>query len=134
MSMNWPTRAMRWSSPGWRATAFATVVWVVLAAVGRVLFPRLARWMQWPRGLTLRGRLAYAFANAALAFALTELKNRLLRSREELVAELREELGREPTPEEIQRRLATKMVRAALEEKLGRAPTPEELRDVLGDH
>jgi hypothetical protein len=88
-----PTRGMRWSAPGWRATALATVGWVVLAGVGRGLLPRLTRWLQWPDGLTLRGRLTYAVASAALAFALTEMKHRLLRSREDLVAELREELS-----------------------------------------
>ena len=130
--MDSPTRGMRWTAPGWRSTALVTVGWVLFAALAGGLFPHRARWLLWPHGLSPRGRLGYAVATGALGFAVTEIKHRLLRSREDLIAELRAELGREPTSDEIQRRLETNMGRAALEEKLGRPPTAEELRRVLG--
>ena len=126
-----PTRWMRWSAPGWRSTALAWVAWIVLAAVGGALFPRLGRWMRWRQRLSLRGRLIYAGASAALAFALRELAHRSLQSREDLIAELRDELGREPTSAEVQRRLGRDIARDALHDHLGREPTEQELQDFL---
>ena len=121
------SRWMRWSEPGWRSTTLA----VVLEAVGAGLFPRLTRWMRWPRGLSPRGRLIYAAVTAAVMFGGGELARRARQWRERIVAELRDELGREPTPDEIEHRVKSNLARGALEEELGREPSGQELRDFL---
>jgi hypothetical protein len=119
-----PTRGMRWTEPGWRSAMLS----VLLAAVGGALLPRRTRWLQWPYGLSRRGRLAHAAVTAALMFAVGEMAHR---ARERIAAELRDELGREPTSDEIHQHLQSNMARAALEEELGRQPTAQELRDFL---
>jgi hypothetical protein len=129
-----PTRGMRWTAPGWRSTVLFTLQWVVASAVAAALFPRRTRWMRWPYGLTPRGRLVYALVSGALLFAIGELAHHLRLWRNELVAELRDELGREPTDNEIQRHGREKTARAALEEHLGRAPTEQEVQRFLETH
>src|SRR4051794_2025565 len=107
-----PSRWMRWSEPGWRSTTLA----VVLEAVCAGLLPRLTRWMRWPRGLSPRGRLIYVAVTAAVMFGVQELARRTRQWRERIVAELRDELGRDPCPEEVEHRIKSKLARGALEE------------------
>src|SRR5918911_2467220 len=62
-------------------------------------------------GLGRRGRLAHAAGTAALMFA--GLRDGTPRARERIAVELHDELGREPTSEEIHHRLQRTMARAA---------------------
>src|SRR5262245_18779588 len=114
----------------WNALARAAIV-EVLAAVAGGLFPRQTRWVRWPHGLSPRGRLGYADATGLLTFAMKELAHALRQQRNEVVAALREELGREPTDEEIQRQWRRDYARESLEETLGREPTEREVHDFL---
>ena len=82
--------------------------------VGNALFPRLAYWLRWPT--RARGRLlvAYIVWNAALLFwlrqwflpALTDAFGKAAEDLEVATEQLRAELGREPTRDEVGDRLA----------------------------
>jgi hypothetical protein len=118
---------MRWSA----AFSRSTVLWMLIAMVARALLPRSTRWLQWPHGLSPRGRLVYAAWSAAVTFALKEFASRGRVWREEVVVALRADLGREPSDEEVKRRWKHDLARQALNERLGREPTEQEIRDWL---
>jgi hypothetical protein len=68
-------------------------------------FPRLAHRLQWPTRLGPRGLLLYIAFNTALGMAArtwaVPLFKRLGDQREQAKDELRQQLGREPTDEEL---------------------------------
>jgi hypothetical protein len=108
----------------WRNTLAVVVAATVLAAA----FPRLAHWARWPTRLAPRGRLLYIAYNAAFYYAVRELARHVREDHEQAVEELRAELGREPTDDELRAHRFRKILR----DQLGREPTAEELRRVLG--
>jgi hypothetical protein len=81
--------------------AGTAVMFVALAA-----FPKLARW---PAGLGRRGMAIYIASNAAFVFAihtwLIPYFKRMAEQHERAREELRHELGREPSDEELFARL-----------------------------
>jgi hypothetical protein len=117
------TRWQRLARPGWRSTALALVIATLLGAA----FPRLLYWSRFDTRLGPRGLLVYAVAGALLRFGLGEWVHRLKAWDARIVAELRAELGREPTPAEIDERRVRDMLRDAYE----REPTAEEVRRVM---
>lgn len=68
-------------------------------------FPRLAYRMRWPTRLGARGLLAYVAFNTAVGFALLSWAlpyfKRMAEEREHAKEELRQQLGREPTDDEL---------------------------------
>jgi hypothetical protein len=74
--------------------------------VGVALFPRLGTW--WTRA-RLRDAVAYAAVEATLLFTvrtwLVPVLERFAEQQERVADELRHELGREPTREEVMRRI-----------------------------
>ena len=74
------------------------------------LFPRLSYRMRWPTRLGPRGLAVYIAFRASLLFAVLQVLMPFLRqlqaNRERTQTALREELGREPTEEELDRALA----------------------------
>jgi hypothetical protein len=82
--------------------------------VGTALFPRLAYWVRWPTRARGRLLLAYIAWNTALLFWLRQwflpaLADAFGKAAEDLEAareQLRAELGREPTRDEVGDRLA----------------------------
>jgi hypothetical protein len=75
------------------------------AFVGTAALPRLAYWLRWPTRLGPRGFIAYAAFNTLLLFAIrtwvAPYFKRMAEVRERGEQELREQLGREPTAEEV---------------------------------
>ena len=86
---------------GWRTVLQQRAI----AFVGTAAFPRLAYWLRWPTRLGPRGLVAYAAFNALLLFAirtwLMPYFKRMAEAREHAEQELREQLGREPTEDEV---------------------------------
>jgi hypothetical protein len=77
-----------------------------LTTVLGALVPRLQRLLDWPARAGRRRRAAGLALHAAVIFAmdgLMRLVEKGTREREELKARLRDELGRPPWPEEIDR-------------------------------
>ena len=76
-----------------------------IAFVGTAAFPRLGYWLRWPTRLGPRGFVAYAAFNTALLFAIRTwvipYVKRIAEEREPAERELREQLGREPTEDEV---------------------------------
>lgn len=76
-----------------------------IAFVGTAALPRVAYWMRWPTRLGPRGFLAYAAVKTLSGFAirtwLIPFMKRMAAERERAEKELREQLGREPTEDEI---------------------------------
>jgi hypothetical protein len=76
--------------------------WVFVATVA---FPRLTHRLRWPTRLGPRGLLIYIMFNTAAGMAirtwLTPALGRLHERREDLRRELRTQLGREPSEEEV---------------------------------
>ena len=114
---------MRWSAPGWRNTLAVAAALTIIGAA----FPRLSSRARWPTRLGLRGRLLYIAFSTAFGFGVRELARHMREDHERAVAELRAELGRDPTDEELHAQL----VRRRLRRHLGREPTEHELRDLL---
>lgn len=75
---------------------------------GVAAFPRLARSLHWPMRHGRRGVVAYVALNTALGFVvqawLLPVLNRVAEEQEQARAELRRELGREPTSKEVHER------------------------------
>lgn len=87
--------------PRWRdALGYGAIAFLFLAA-----FPRLAYRMRWPTRLGHRGLLAYVVFNTASGFALrtwvAPYFKRMAREQERAKEELRHQLGREPTEDEL---------------------------------
>ena len=72
---------------------------------GTAAFPRAASWLRWPTRLGPRGLVAYAAFNTLLGFAirtwLIPFMKRMAQERERAEHELREQLGREPSEDEV---------------------------------
>jgi hypothetical protein len=89
------------SDPAWRNAVQQSA----LAFVGTAAFPRLAYWLRWPTRLGPRGMVAYAAFNASLLFAIrtwvVPYLRRMGEERERARLELREQLGREPSEDEL---------------------------------
>jgi hypothetical protein len=117
-----PSRAMRWAAPG------CTLAWIVVAALIGAAFPGLVHWARWPTRLGVRNRLLYVAWNTVLIFVMREFARSMREEHERGVGELRGELGREPSHEELRTRLARHGLRA----QLGREPTERELLEFLG--
>ena len=99
---------------------------------GVALFPRLAYWLRWPTRLGPRGLLAYTAFNTALIFAVHTWLIPALRAysedMEQAKARLRDELGREPTGDELRDAFYIRHAPAELRDQLGRDPTIDEIR------
>jgi hypothetical protein len=76
-----------------------------IAFVGAAAFPRLVYRLRWPTRLGPRGFVAYAAFNTLLLFAahtwVIPWAKRMAQARERAEQELREQLGREPTEDEV---------------------------------
>jgi hypothetical protein len=76
-----------------------------IAFVGMAAFPRVAHWLRWPTRLGPRGLIAYAAFNTLLLFAIhtwvIPFFNRMAEKRQRAERELREQLGRDPTEDEV---------------------------------
>jgi hypothetical protein len=66
-----------------------------------LLAPRLAHRLRWHTRLGPGGTLAYALAIAAFAVLVVWLASKLAQRQEQMWAEVREHLGREPTRDEV---------------------------------
>ena len=117
------TRWQRLARPGWRSTALALGIATLLGAA----FPRLLYWTRFDTRLGPRGLAVYAVVGALLRFGLGEALVRLKAWESRIADELRAELGREPTPDEISERRVRDMLRDAYE----REPTKEEVRRAM---
>jgi hypothetical protein len=87
--------------PSWREPLYHFVIaFVCLAA-----FPRLSYRLRWPTRLGPRGLVAYIAFNTAVGFAMRTCAlpyvKRIAETQERAREELRRELGREPTDEEL---------------------------------
>jgi hypothetical protein len=87
--------------PDWReALGFGAIAFVVLAA-----FPRTAYRLRWPTRLSRRGVVAYIAMNTIIGFALRAWAmpyfKRMADEQARAEQELREQLGREPTEDEL---------------------------------
>jgi hypothetical protein len=74
---------------------------VLLTFAGNVLFPRLSHRLRWRDRLGARGTAIYVVAQVGFIVAFILGVSRLGRAQERIRAEVREQLGREPTPEEV---------------------------------
>ena len=92
---------MRCSAPGWRNTLAVAAALTIIGAA----FPRLSSRARWPTRLGLRGRLLYIAFSTAFGFGVRGLARRMREGHERAVAELRAELGRDPTDEELHAQL-----------------------------
>jgi hypothetical protein len=87
--------------PVWRdVVKVGAIDFVVTAA-----FPRLPSWLRWPIGLGPRGLVAYVGVNTLVMFwirawVIPRFK-RMAEERERAKQELRDQLGREPTEDEL---------------------------------
>ncbi len=76
-----------------------------IAFVGTAAFPRVSYWLRWPTRLGPRGVIAYAAFNTLVLFAMRtwgiRYFNRIATKRERAEQELRDQLGREPTEDEV---------------------------------
>jgi hypothetical protein len=114
---------MRWSAPGWRNAVLALVVEAVLFAA----FPRAARWLGRPAGLGPRAMAGYVLWATMLTFGAGEFAHHIRSYHDDLVAEARARLGREPTRDDIRDHYARRMLR----ERLGREPSDDEVERAL---
>lgn len=82
--------------------ALRDAAWIFL---GMAAFPKLAHRLRWPTRLGPRGLLLYIALNTALGVAVrtwaVPFLKRLAEEREEAKDELRQQLGRDPTDEEL---------------------------------
>jgi hypothetical protein len=86
-----------------------------VTVAGNVAFPRLAHRLRWPARLGPRGLAAYVAWNTAVGFALRTWAGpavrRAVEEHRRVERELRDELGREPTPDEVLARLVPDLAR-----------------------
>jgi hypothetical protein len=68
---------------------------------GNLFFPRLAHRLRWRTRLGPGGTFAYVLAWIAFAVLFRWFLGELARRQDEMQAELREQLGREPTSDEL---------------------------------
>ena len=73
----------------------------LLTFVGNALFPRLSHRLRWRDRLGARGTAIYVVAQVGFIAAFILGVSRLARAEERIRAEVREQLGREPTPDEV---------------------------------
>jgi len=89
------------TKPAWRDVLQQSAI----AFIGTAAFPRLAHWLWWPTRLGPRGFIAYAAFNTLLLFAIRTWAipffKRMAEERERAEQELREQLGRDPTEDEV---------------------------------
>lgn len=76
-----------------------------ISFIGTAAFPRVAYRLRWPTRLGPRGFIAYATLNTLLLFAIRTWVipyfKRIAEERERAEHELREQLGRDPTEDEL---------------------------------
>ena len=89
------------TQPTWReAGTYAVITFLFVAA-----FPGLASRLRWPTRLGPRSFIAYVAFNTAFGFALRTwglpYLKRLFEERERIEEQLREQLGRQPTEDEM---------------------------------
>jgi hypothetical protein len=119
MTAEVPTR----TTPDSRLSRRETVRTVAVEALLGALFPTLMRRARSPLGLGPRGWLAWLTATTLLLYGLRELVGRARATYEQVAAEARARLGREPTRDEI----CDAYVRRFLRGDLGREPTDAEV-------
>jgi hypothetical protein len=68
---------------------------------GNLLFPRLSHRLRWRTRLGPGGTLVYVLAWTAFSVFFVRAMWKLARRQEQMWAEVREHLGREPTPQEV---------------------------------
>jgi hypothetical protein len=76
-----------------------------IAFIGTAVFPRLARWARWPTRLGPRGFIAYVAFNTFALFAIRTwvmpFFARAIEAGQRAESELRRQLGRDPTEDEV---------------------------------
>jgi hypothetical protein len=72
-----------------------------LTFAGNLLFPRLSYRLRWHTRLGPGGTLAYVIAWTAFAVCFIWLANKAAQRQQQMWAEVREHLGREPTSDEV---------------------------------
>jgi hypothetical protein len=72
-----------------------------LTFAGNLFFPRLSHRLRWRTRLGPGGTLAYVLAWVGFAVSFVWFMSKVARRRDEMWAEVREHLGREPTPDEV---------------------------------
>jgi hypothetical protein len=78
--------------------------WLVDAGVTfavNLFLPRLAHRLRWRTRLGPGGTLVYVFASTAFAVCFIWFLSKVAQRQDQMRAELREQLGREPTTEEL---------------------------------
>jgi hypothetical protein len=68
---------------------------------GNLFFPRLSHRLRWRTRLGPGGTLAYVLAWIGFAVSFVWFMSKVARRRDEMWAEVRGHLGREPTPDEV---------------------------------
>jgi hypothetical protein len=77
------------------------LVEAALTFIGNVFMPRLSHRLRWRTRLGPRGAALYTVAWVAFAATFVWTATKLARMQEETRAEVRAQLGREPTPDEV---------------------------------
>jgi hypothetical protein len=72
-----------------------------LSFAGNLFFPHLSHRLRWFTRLGPGGSLAYVLARIGFAVSLMWFVIKAVRRRNEMWAEVRRQLGREPTPDEV---------------------------------
>ena len=72
-----------------------------LTFAGNLFFPRLSGRLRWRTRLGPGGTLAYVLASAAFAVCFVWFLSKIAQRQEQIWAEVREHLGREPTSDEV---------------------------------
>jgi hypothetical protein len=72
-----------------------------LTFAGNLFFPRLSYRLRWRTRLGVGGSLAYVLAWTAFAVFFVWFLSKVAQRRDQMWAEVREHLGREPTPDEV---------------------------------
>jgi hypothetical protein len=71
-----------------------------LTFAGNLLFPRLSYRLRWYSRLGPGGTFVYVLARIGFAVAVIRFATKLAQRQDQMWAEVREHLGREPTPQE----------------------------------
>jgi threonine/homoserine/homoserine lactone efflux protein len=74
---------------------------LAFALAGNAFFPRLSHRARWSQRFGVRGELAYAIAKTLFAVTFAWFALKMAQRREEMFEEVRADLGREPTADEV---------------------------------
>jgi hypothetical protein len=105
-------RPARLAAPGITKSGWRNVLQErAIAFLGTAAFPRVSYWLRWPTRLGPRGVIVYAAFNTLVIFAMRTWGirhlQRMAAKRERAEQELRDQLGRAPTEDEVCARLGS---------------------------